>query len=163
VLRLSGADGSFFDMDIAGYQFPADLESPLPEYDLNWLQVHIHARDADGHEWEATDPCLLTWELAGLSKWFRKHAQKEPESSTAYSLEPCLWFAIVGNTLGNQATDLLPILLDVHLGYELGQKVVDLDNEAHQEACLQFRLSLDELSQIAKCWAMLSRDHPLRQ
>ncbi len=60
MIRLADPDGSFFELDAAGYQYSADVESPLPEMDLNWLEVRIRARTPEGLQWQATDPCLLT-------------------------------------------------------------------------------------------------------
>jgi hypothetical protein len=153
VLRLSGADGSFFEMDIAGYQFPADVKSPLPEYDLNWLQVHIHARDSNGHEWEATDPCLLTWELAELAEWLGKHARGEDASSSIEFLEPCLCLEIV--PVSNSK-----IALKLHLAYELCHSKEDATGMQSAVVCLG--MMLEELENSIEDLTVSARAYPVR-
>jgi hypothetical protein len=154
VLRLSGADGSFFEMDIAGYQFPASVESPLPEYDLNWLLVRIHARDTEGHEWEATDPCLLTWELAELAEWLRKLSRNEPALSEIQFLEPCLWLEaviLIGSTFS----------LRIHLAFEFGYPAAN-GAGSRLEAEVQFKMASEDFANAAEACRDLAQSYSLR-
>jgi hypothetical protein len=150
VLRLSGEDGSFFEMDIAGYQYPADVCSPLPEYDLNWLQVHIHARDADDHEWEATDPCLLTWELVELARWLESYPKDSTTPSTMQFTEPCLSFDLHRMPCESPAgKEGCSVVLLVQLDCEMGQLPTQRSQE-HSEAILRFQLTTKELSRATR-------------
>ena len=57
--------------DIDSYQFPWEKPDGEGDYDANWLMVKITYSDYEGPQ-EYTDPCLLTWELATLSKNWRR-------------------------------------------------------------------------------------------
>lgn len=65
-LVLHGDNGTRFTLSIENYQFP----EILGDYDGNWLMMRGHVVSPMG-TWEFRDACLLTWEYAKLSSWFR--------------------------------------------------------------------------------------------
>jgi hypothetical protein len=59
---LKTIDGSEFELQIAGYQFP---EIQDDEWDSNWLMIRVMFY-SETHKWEAVDPCLDTYEANDL-------------------------------------------------------------------------------------------------
>jgi hypothetical protein len=98
-MRLTNSKGDVFELKIIGYQFPHHEDH---EYDSNWLQVQIQCR-LNGHTWIANDPCLLTWEMEGLLKWFKKVGNRELVRRMRWSfLEPYLSFKLVSAVEGQK-------------------------------------------------------------
>lgn len=91
MMRLVGADGSLFELSIAGYQFP---EIETGEYDSNWLGIQIHVAHARG-EWTSTQPILLTNEVAALADWFDAIARGDHVEAEQHFLEPNLSFRLL--------------------------------------------------------------------
>lgn len=150
-MRLSAADGSFFELDIAGYQFPEDVESPLQEYDLNWLLVHIRARTSAGLEWQATDPCLLAWELEELTRWLEVHSYDDKAFPTLDFVEPGLSFDV-----RHQGRDSNTSILQFRLSCELAPPVPDGTRRA--DLVLRFGVSDEGLVIPAReCRALCTR------
>jgi len=90
-MMLSGSNGSVFELDVIGYQFPT-LETE--EYDSNWLRIGIHAIHPKGH-WRSVDPSLLTYELEHLARWFDSIGRGEPVQPDERFTEPNLSFRLV--------------------------------------------------------------------
>ena len=65
-IHLSGTKGDSLVISIKGYSYPEIAEN----YDGNYLTMAIKAKNETG-EWEASSPCLLTWEAKWFSKWLR--------------------------------------------------------------------------------------------
>jgi len=89
-MLLTGTEGTMFEMQVVGYQFP-HLEHE--DYDSDWLNIKIRVTLAEG-SWTSTDPSLLTWELASLAQWLESIAagiSVEPEEDF---LEPNLRFEL---------------------------------------------------------------------
>ena len=64
-MRLEGSDGQSVTVGVTGYQFP-DLSEA--EDDSNWLVIRVDVVHPRG-SWQASDPSLLTYELARLADW----------------------------------------------------------------------------------------------
>lgn len=162
-LKLSAPDGTHFELVVEGYQFPADVESPLPELDLNWLVVSIHAKDSCGREWTASDPSLLSSELADLSEWLSNHAAGSGAFPSIQFMEPCLWLEIdrtpdsgsLDSTNGN-------MLLVVHLDCELGLPLDTLHGRVRLESPLRFDVNAEALGKAASSCQELARAYPVR-
>ena len=75
-------------LTLLGYQFPHLVNV---EYDSNWLNVKIDVRHEQG-DWSATDPCVLTYEVAELIAWFREVSAGEYSQRQLEFLEPFLSF-----------------------------------------------------------------------
>ena len=88
-MHLAGPDGSF-DLTLVGYQFPHLASAP---WDSNWLQVRVAVQHRRG-SWTATDPCLLTYEVAGLADWLEALASGSAADPEQSFLEPCLRFEV---------------------------------------------------------------------
>src|SRR5438128_6537496 len=89
-MLLSGPLATEFEMNVVGYQFP-HLENA--EYDSDWLNIKIRVQLAQG-SWTATDPSLLTWELASLAEWLESIAEGKPVALEESFLEPNLRFEL---------------------------------------------------------------------
>lgn len=64
------------------------------DYDANWLQVLLRVSSEQAN-WQVVTPCLLTWELAGLSEWFETLSRGETVARNPCDfLEPNLCFAL---------------------------------------------------------------------
>ena len=61
-MRLVGRDG-VLELTLVGYQFPHLATVP---WDSNWLNVRVRVQHPQGN-WTAQDPCLLTYDVAGLA------------------------------------------------------------------------------------------------
>lgn len=148
MMKLAGPDGQSFELDIAGYQYPEDVESPLPEYDLNWLMVRIRARTAEGLEWQAADPCLLTWELEELARWLEVHSYDDKAFPFIDFTEPCLSFDVQ-----HQGRSRRTAVLQVQLSCELGPPVPEGSRTA--DMVLRFGVSEEGLAVAAlECRAL---------
>ncbi len=93
-MLLKSKDNSEFELTILGYEFP-ELEKE--EYDSNWLVISIRVKKSEG-SWEAKHPCLLTWEVAHLSKWLRSLPNNESVESEEDFIEPNLSFQVTKMT-----------------------------------------------------------------
>lgn len=80
-----------FDLQVVGYQFPAEHEAA---YDSNWLNVRISVTHPLG-SWSCTDPALLTYELSRLASWFVELSGGDRTRLEESFLEPNLTFEIV--------------------------------------------------------------------
>jgi hypothetical protein len=89
-MRMSGSDGSLFEMRVAGYQFPAIQDEV---YDSNWLLIRIHVVQSRG-EWTSVDPCMLTDELEALANWFDAGARGDQVDAEQHFIEPNLSFRL---------------------------------------------------------------------
>lgn len=88
-MLLRGEDYEL-ELKVAGYQFPRHHEP----YDADWLNISVRVRHPRG-SWSATDPCMLTWELAELAEWLRRVAGGEPAEAKQVFMEPELRFAVL--------------------------------------------------------------------
>ena len=80
-----------FELNIAGYQFPAEETA---DYDSNWLVmkgVVVHPRG----NWQFLDPLLLTYEVSRLADWLDALDQMPNSESTLAFIEPNLEFALL--------------------------------------------------------------------
>ncbi len=162
-LKLYSRDGTRLELDVVGYQFTADVESPLPEVDLNWLVIRIEARDAEGHEWDASDPSLLSSELCDLAEWLARHSSDGDAFPSIQFMEPCLRMEVedAGNrtTAGTAAGE---IGLTVHLDCELGLPLDTQHGRVRLEMPLRFALTQEELREAADACRSLSEAFPIR-
>jgi hypothetical protein len=100
-MMLRGLNGTFFQLEILRYEFPLLRLLWATEYDSNWLVVRISVRHPRG-EWTATEPCLLTYEVAGLADWFEANARGAPVGEAIGFIEPNLTFRLTNDSDGNQ-------------------------------------------------------------
>ena len=70
-MTFAGVDGQSVTLTLEGYQFP---HLTTADYDSNWLNVCIDACHPRG-AWQASDACLLTYEVARLADWCRTTAK----------------------------------------------------------------------------------------
>lgn len=87
---FSNGDGVSLELQVLGYQFPDEKS----DWDPNWLIVAGSITHPRG-SWRFTDPCLTTFELEQLAKWFEDAAQGKPNPAEGYFTEPCLEFRLV--------------------------------------------------------------------
>jgi hypothetical protein len=103
-MRLTSADGTNFNLTIAGYQYPHLAAEP---YDSNWLDISVEIDGAQGR-WRSTDPALLTYEVAELADWLETIASGSSQPACTF-FEPCLAFQLIERS-ANQA--IVAIALD---------------------------------------------------
>ncbi len=92
-MYFTSVDGSSFALKILSYQFP-HLERE--DYDSNWLNVRIDVITQD-YSWSATEPSLLTYEVARLAEWLDAVKQGESVEDEIGFIEPCLWFKLTND------------------------------------------------------------------
>lgn len=97
--------GSFFRLELLGYQYPDAVGEP---YDANWLQVRVDAAGPQG-AWSVTDPCLLTSEAEHLAQWLETVGSGEAAAPGISFLEPGLLFRLVKGKDGGRC-------LRIHFG-----------------------------------------------
>ncbi len=85
------ASGSFFSLDLLGYEYPDAEGEP---YDANWLQVRVDVAGPQG-AWSITDPCLLTYEVARLADWLDLAGSGQAATPAISFLEPALLFRLI--------------------------------------------------------------------
>lgn len=86
------ARGKSFEMEVLGYEFPSAIDYD----DANWLNIKIRASDKD-QSWEASDSCLLTYELIELKQWLERISKGEKVDPHIYFLEGELAFEFNSN------------------------------------------------------------------
>lgn len=64
-MLLKSVDGSTFELQILGYEFPHNEDD---EYDSNWLIVRIVAKNAE-NTWETVEACMDTYGAQELYNW----------------------------------------------------------------------------------------------
>lgn len=96
-MHLASQETSF-QLTIVDYQFPELADA---DYDSNWLNIRIDATIPSG-SWTATDPSLLTYEVAQLADWLEMIANDTPTAKVQDFIEPNLSFEIVQNSFNNQ-------------------------------------------------------------
>ena len=96
-MRLVGREGSL-ELTLAGYQFPHLATAP---WDSNWLNVRVRVQHPRGN-WTAQDPCLLTYDVAGLADWLDAVAAGREEDAEHGFIEPNLFFRSGRDPDGNR-------------------------------------------------------------
>jgi hypothetical protein len=86
-MQLVGSDGSV-ELTLVGYQFPHLATAP---WDSNWLIVRVRVQHPRGN-WSAQDPCLLTYDVAGLADWLEAVAVGREDDAELGFMEPNLLF-----------------------------------------------------------------------
>jgi hypothetical protein len=86
-MRLVGSEGSL-ELTLVGYQYPQLATAP---YDSNWLNVEVRVQHPRG-SWTAQDPCLLTYDVAGLADWLEAVAVGRETDAEHGFMEPDLLF-----------------------------------------------------------------------
>ena len=76
-------------LEVLGYQFP---KNESDRSDLNWLRIAGRVR-ANRRSWKFVDPCLTTFELEQLRRWFLDvQARRFPVKTCSFT-EPNLEFS----------------------------------------------------------------------
>lgn len=83
------AKGKRFEMEVLGYELP----SAIGYDDANWLNIKIRASD-QYQSWEASDNCLLTYELIELKQWLERISEGKKVDSHISFLEGELAFEV---------------------------------------------------------------------
>jgi hypothetical protein len=142
-MKFFGPSGDSFELSIQGYQFP-DIDHD--EWDSNWLMVRVCA-SAHGWSWTATDPSMLTFELAWLAKW-ADHAADQPNTAEEVPfMEQNLRFEACGSRDEK-------IRLIVHFDLELRPKVADRGFKDGEPVRAELEVTRDQL----RTWAVELRD-----
>ncbi len=97
-MQLYDANGVAFKLSIVGYEFPQLADAP---YDSNWLIIHVDVTTPE-RSWRATDPCLLTYEVAQLADWLEQVATSAPAQRSCRFIEPCLQFELHDHEQGER-------------------------------------------------------------
>jgi hypothetical protein len=121
-MRFSSADGSFFDLAIAGYQFPSEHRA---EYDSNWLVVEGRAA-LHGREWAFREPCLLTYEVERLADWLEQLAVGKAVEGSEDFVEPNIAFSAASGAVGEH---VLAVILDLEARASWAEKQETLSLE----------------------------------
>lgn len=136
-MKLTSRNGSQLGLSIVGYQFP-DLAT-VP-YDSNWLNICVRVVHPRG-SWTATDPSLLTYEVARLADWLdavARGARVEPEESF---LEPNLRFELTHSSLEPS--------LRVYFDLESRPKWAPVDGAGNDDLYVEFPLEEIDLAGAA--------------
>lgn len=86
-MRLEGDQGWTLELAIERYEFPESVEY----WDANWLLIRGHVEHPLG-AWTFRDPCLTTFELEQLARWFDGVADGRVDPDSGYFTEPNLRF-----------------------------------------------------------------------
>ena len=136
-MRLRGGEAEF-EMRVAGYQFP---NLPNEPYDADWLNISVSVKHPRG-SWRKTDPCLLTFELAGLIDWLERLAAERPAHAEEVFMEPELRFEWFGGGRG---------VLRVYLHYSLRPAWAPYHGPGEEEELfVEFALTPEELRGAAR-------------
>ncbi|HEV8384851.1 MAG TPA: hypothetical protein VGQ11_08260 [Candidatus Acidoferrales bacterium] len=111
-MRLFGPTGDSFDLEIIGYEFPAEI---CDLFDSNWLQIQTEVSVGE-HVWRGIDPSLLTWEIVELANWLERVADGRPTSPAAEFMEPELRFQLVDRENQTIRLQVCALLAERQLG-----------------------------------------------
>ena len=92
-MRLIGPDGTHFELEVVGYQFP-QMEFDPGSVDVNWLNIRLSVCGSD-LSWAVVDPCLETLEVAHLARWFEAIAAGNAVDCDEIFTEATLRFALL--------------------------------------------------------------------
>ena len=149
-MKLVGSDGQSMELTIQGYQFP---EHATAKYDSNWLIVAVEVSNPRG-AWRASDPCLLTYEVARLAEWLEAVAEGGEPSPQVGFIEPNLEFHVVQRKGGR--------VLRVLFGLELRPTWAQSDLEWAEEVSVEFPIGDLDLQEAAQDLRQQLRRYPQR-
>jgi len=149
-VKLVGSDGQSMELTIQGYQFP---EHATAKYDSNWLIVAVEVSNPRG-AWRASDPCLLTYEVARLAEWLEAVAEGGEPSPQVGFIEPNLEFHVVQRKGGR--------VLRVLFGLELRPTWAQSDLEWAEEVSVEFPIGDLDLQEAAQDLRQQLRRYPQR-
>jgi hypothetical protein len=93
-MLLAGKNGDRLELRVTNYEFPELRDDGS---DANWLTIQLSVDIARG-SWTATDPSLLTTEVAQLADWLDAIAGGQASESELEFLEPNLSFELLDAT-----------------------------------------------------------------
>ena len=93
------SDGSFFNLDIVGYQYPANDKD---YHDSNWLMIQIHSGVSE-RSWSLKDPCLNVFDVLKLIQWLEAIARNTQKSNHPTFMEPFINFELLVDSHGNKS------------------------------------------------------------
>jgi hypothetical protein len=127
------------ELTFVGYQFPHLATVP---WDSNWLNVRVRARHPRG-DWTAQDPCLLTYDVAGLADWLEAVAAGREEDAEHGFMEPSLFFRSAVDPDGNRF---------VRVYFELGLRPTwaPFDGAPMEDLYLDFPAEPRQLTEAAR-------------
>jgi hypothetical protein len=131
------------EIAIAGYQFP---HQTIDAWDSNWLNVEVTLHCGERH-FRCVDPCLTTFELDQLRRWFEAMANEPRENVPETFTEPNLEFVI---------SSIDPLTLGIRLGLEL---VPPWESQA---LALDFPITRDDLVAAARAIGEMVGEYPRR-
>ena len=137
-MRLVGHDG-IIELSLVGYQFPHLATVP---WDSNWLNVRVRVRHPRG-DWTAQDPCLLTYDVAGLADWLDAVAAGREEDTEHGFMEPNLYFRSVTDPDGNR-------FVRVYFELELRPTWAPFDGAPMEDLYLDFPAEPSQLTKAAQ-------------
>jgi hypothetical protein len=107
-MELRAANGSIFQLDIIGYQFP---ELHDEEWDSNWLRIQTSVSVPEG-SWSVIEPTLLTYEVNELATWLDAVANGNQSDNSIWFVEPILEFEVA---FGEHEEKILRVKLAMEL------------------------------------------------
>ncbi len=166
MIALKNKEGHTLKIEVLDYEFPnredtggipteADLEKLEDgrDYDANWLNLQFTG-DNGQEQWQAVDPCLLTWELQVVLDWFVSMAEgvdEENISPSLFFLEPC--FTLYQRKINDDT---------YRVRFALSFELAPPSEPQGAEYYMDFELSREELAEIANGIAADLAKHPAR-
>jgi hypothetical protein len=89
MLDIAEENGNRLTLEVSGYQFP---DKSSAHWDRNWLFIAGRI-SVSGLSWTFRDPCLTTFELAQLRRWFSAVRDRQFPAKTCFFTEPNLEFS----------------------------------------------------------------------
>lgn len=143
-------ENSRFEMIVIEYQYPGLHDST---YDSNWLVIAIQAT-TPYCSWSASDPCILTFELACFTDWLDALADGKNTSTRFGFFEPMLWFEVIESG---------PRRLRVYIDEELKPVRNNSDDSEEDEAIsIEFDIIPAELKDSVASLQSYLRTFPIR-
>ena len=97
-MKITKSDGSFFKLNIVGYEFPANEHD---YWDANWLVLRIRAYSR-GRTWLVKNPCLTTFEVERLISWLKNISSNTINGDSPDFLEPVINFQLSVDQKGDK-------------------------------------------------------------
>ncbi len=90
-MKLTNPQGDYLDLHVVAYEFPQMEPQEYDEYDANWLEVTIEAKDQE-YKWQNQAPLITTREAMELVAFISSLAEGKDYPWLHFE-EPAIYFA----------------------------------------------------------------------
>ncbi|MCC3153063.1 hypothetical protein Q3A66_08070 [Hymenobacter sp. BT770] len=136
-------------LQTVNYQFPQAGIGGDWNWDANFLDIALEVKSEIGN-WSIIDPCLTTWDLGLLAKWFSDLSQNQSVNTELGFIEPNLSWELV-------SSDETKKIIRMHFDLECRPP-----NALDEEVFLDFSFDDSDLEKISRAFLSELNKFPKR-